>query len=126
MVDRPSPVKDGVMFGSAGSHALRQPRGQSRGASDRDPRHRQHLGRRRARRGRAPTRALHYRQAEHDALWIVSPEEVAAFANAHSASPHRDAAMIRGTGPCMDFHRVGAALQLQQLGFALRCAASAA
>jgi hypothetical protein len=33
--------------------------------------------------------------------------------------------MIRDTGHCMDFHTVGPALQLQQLGFALQCAAQA-
>lgn len=75
-----------------------------------------------AARPRAP---LHYRQAEHDALWIVSPEEVADFAQAHTASPHREAAMVPGVGHCMDFHRYGAALHMQQLAFALHCAAMA-
>ena len=68
---------------------------------------------------------LHYRQAEHDALWIVSPQEVSDFADAHTASPLRDAAMVRGVGHCMDLHRFGEAFHVQQLGFALQCAALA-
>jgi hypothetical protein len=34
-----------------------------------------------------------------------------------------DAAMMRGTGHSMDFHHIGRSLQLQQLAFALQCAA---
>lgn len=68
---------------------------------------------------------VHYRQAEVDHLWIVDEGEVAGFAGALTASPRVDAEMMRGTGHCIDFHRVGAALQLQQLGFALQCAAEA-
>ncbi|HEY5712790.1 MAG TPA: alpha/beta fold hydrolase [Allosphingosinicella sp.] len=66
---------------------------------------------------------VHYRQPEVDKLWIVDENEVGGFGAALTASPRVDAAMVRGTGHCMDFHRVGAALQLQQLGFALQCAA---
>jgi pimeloyl-ACP methyl ester carboxylesterase len=68
---------------------------------------------------------IHYRQAEIDKLWIVDEGEVDGFAAALTSAPRVDAAMMRGTGHCMDFHRVGAALQLQQLGFALQCAAEA-
>lgn len=68
---------------------------------------------------------VHYRQAEYDRLWVVDEGEVAGFAAALSASPRVDAAMMRGTGHCMDFHHVGAAFQIQQLGFALQCAAEA-
>jgi pimeloyl-ACP methyl ester carboxylesterase len=68
---------------------------------------------------------VHYRQAEQDQLWVVDEGEVEAFAHRFTKSPHVDAAMIRDTGHCMDFHTVGPALQLQQLGFALQCAAQA-
>ncbi len=68
---------------------------------------------------------VHYRQAEFDHLWTVDEGEVSGFAAALSAAPRVDAAMMRGTGHCIDFHHVGAALQIQQLGFALQCAAEA-
>jgi pimeloyl-ACP methyl ester carboxylesterase len=65
---------------------------------------------------------VHYRQGEHDRLWIVDQGEVEAFARRFVAAPSVDAAMIRNTGHCMDFHAIGPALQLQQLAFALQCA----
>lgn len=68
---------------------------------------------------------FHYRQAEDDRLWVVDEGEVQGFARALTRSPRVDAAMMRATGHCMDFHYVGAALQLQQLGFALQCASEA-
>jgi len=68
---------------------------------------------------------LHYRQAENDQLWIVDQKQVDGFARAASKAPRVDAAMMRATGHCMDFHRIGAALQVQQLGFALQCAIEA-
>lgn len=68
---------------------------------------------------------VHYRQAEHDALWIVDQGEVDGFVRALSASPRVDAAMVRDTGHCMDLHHIAAAFQLQQLGFALQCGVEA-
>jgi pimeloyl-ACP methyl ester carboxylesterase len=65
---------------------------------------------------------VHYRQAEVDHLWIVDQGEVDGFRRALSKSPRVDAAMMRGTGHCMDFHKIGASFQIQQLGFALQCA----
>ncbi len=65
---------------------------------------------------------VHYRQGEHDRLWIVDRGEIAAFARRFVAAPRVDAAMTPGTGHCIDFHHAGAALHLQQLGFALQCA----
>jgi len=65
---------------------------------------------------------VHYRQAEIDRLWIVDQNEIDGFARALTRAPRVDSAMMRGTGHCIDFHHVGAALQLQQLGFALQCA----
>lgn len=69
---------------------------------------------------------VHYRQADGDHLWIVSEDEVQGFARALTHSPRVDAALMCGTGHCMDFHTVGRALHLQQLGFAVQCAAEAA
>ena len=66
---------------------------------------------------------VHYRQGQDDRLWIVDENEVAGFAEALSASPRVDAGMMRGVGHCIDFHHVAAAFHLQQLGFALQCAA---
>jgi pimeloyl-ACP methyl ester carboxylesterase len=69
---------------------------------------------------------VHYRQAENDRLWIVDQGEVDGFARALKSSPRVDAAMLHGTGHCIDFHYLGPAFQLQQLGFALECANAAA
>lgn len=66
---------------------------------------------------------VHYRQAEFDKLWIVDREQVEGFAAALSSSPLVDARMVQGVGHCIDFHRIGPAFQLQQLGFAMECAA---
>ncbi|WP_310533697.1 alpha/beta hydrolase [Novosphingobium sp.] len=65
---------------------------------------------------------VHYRQAEFDRLWVVDQGEVDAFASALTVSPWVDARLVPGAGHCIDFHRVGPAFQLQQLGFALECA----
>ncbi|HVR91934.1 MAG TPA: alpha/beta hydrolase [Novosphingobium sp.] len=65
---------------------------------------------------------VHYRQAENDKLWIVDEDQITGFAAALTESPRVDAEMISSTGHCMDFHHISAALQLQQLGFALQCA----
>lgn len=66
---------------------------------------------------------VHYRQGEHDRLWINGQREVDEFCRALTASPHVDGAMEQGMGHCLDFHHVSAAFQLEQLAFALRCAA---
>lgn len=67
---------------------------------------------------------VHYRQAEFDRLWIVSEDEVSGFAAAFCTSPMVDGRMVNGSGHCIDHHRFGPALHLQQLGFALGCASS--
>ena len=69
---------------------------------------------------------VHYRQGERDGLWVVDADEIKAFARTLAASPRIDAAMMRGIGHCIDFHRVSSAFHLQQLGFALECAADVA
>ena len=129
MVKLPSEVKDRVIFGPPGSYAPDMPAA-SHAADAAVPRTEildivstwHDVVRGVAARIPVP---LHYRQAEFDALWIVSSEEVSGFAEAHTASPHKDAAMVPGVGHGMDFHRFGAALHVQQLGFALQCAAMA-
>lgn len=68
---------------------------------------------------------VHYRQGEGDRLWIVDQAKVTGFARALAASPRVDAAMLRGTGHCLDFHAIGPAFQLSQLSFALQCGAEA-
>lgn len=68
---------------------------------------------------------VHYRQGEFDRLWIVDQGEVSGFAAALAVAPGVDAAMLHGTGHCMDFHLIAAALHAQQIGFALRCAEDA-
>ena len=65
---------------------------------------------------------VHYRQAEQDHLWVVDASEIEMFGQRFTHAPRVDADMVRNSGHCMDFHTIGAALQLQQLGFALQCA----
>ncbi len=125
-VEMPAPVKDMVMFGPEGSYDTAVVRasdsanaaapkaelldivgGWQRNAPDI------------LRRINVP---VHYRQAEIDRLWIVNQGEVDGFAKALVGAPQVDAAMLCGTGHCIDLHHVGRALQMQQLGFALQCA----
>ena len=68
---------------------------------------------------------VHYRQAAQDNLWIVNEAEIAGFAAAFKRAPRVDAALVPQAGHCIDFHRRGASFQLEQLAFAMGCAASA-
>ena len=68
---------------------------------------------------------VHYRQAEHDHLWVVDRGEVDTFARMLVQSPRVDAALFAGTGHCIDLHHAGPALHLQQLGFAVECGLTA-
>ena len=126
LVEMPPEVKDDVMFGPAGSFAADMPSASHVACTTapkaelvdivstwQDDVH-DVLG--------AITVPVHYRQGEFDKLWIVDEGEVAAFESALSNSSRVDARLVRGTGHCMDFHRVSAAFHLQQLGFALECA----
>ncbi|GAB3114635.1 alpha/beta hydrolase [Pseudomaricurvus hydrocarbonicus] len=65
---------------------------------------------------------VHYRQAANDRLWVVNQQQLDEFRAALIVAPRVDAMLIADTGHCMDFHRIGAALHIQQLGFALQCA----
>jgi pimeloyl-ACP methyl ester carboxylesterase len=66
---------------------------------------------------------VHLRIGEFDALWIADDEQIAEFAAALTSSPSVDAAFFPAAGHAIDYHRVGAAFQTQQLAFALHCAA---
>lgn len=68
---------------------------------------------------------VHYRQAEFEKLWITDAENVISFGGAFSASSVVSAQLFASVGHCIDFHRLGAAFQLEQLAFALRCALKA-
>jgi len=127
LVEMPPVVKDDVMFGPAGSFADEMPAASHIACTTapkaelvdivstwHDNVH-DVLG--------AITVPVHYRQGEFDKLWIVDEGQVAAFEAALCNSRRVDAKLIRGTGHCMDFHRVSAAFHLSQLGFALQCAA---
>jgi pimeloyl-ACP methyl ester carboxylesterase len=65
---------------------------------------------------------VHYRQGEFDGLWIVGETEVRGFGEAFRAAPYVDARLMPGVGHCIDFHRVGATFQKEQLAFAQQCA----
>ena len=125
-VEMPGPVKDQLMFGRQGSFAGTMPAA-SHVANAPVPKAElvdivggwQEQAAAVCARIRVP---VHYRQGEHDQLWVVDQDEIDAFAARFTAARGVDAAMVRGTGHCMDFHTVGAALHLQQLGFALQCA----
>jgi len=125
--DIPSAMKDGVMFGPAGSYHSAMPEASHRADAPapraelvdivstwHDDVH-SILGK--------ISVPVHYRQGEFDHLWIVDQSEVSGFASALKTSPSVDAALVKGAGHCLDFHRVGAGFHLQQIGFALQCAA---
>jgi pimeloyl-ACP methyl ester carboxylesterase len=126
MITLPSELKDSVMFGPDGTFDRSMP--QASHVSDAPvprvelidivttwPRNVRKI----ASRVHVP---VHYRQAEFDRLWIVNNDEVTSFGAAFSNAPDVDARMAISTGHCIDFHRLGGALQLEQLAFALRCA----
>jgi pimeloyl-ACP methyl ester carboxylesterase len=125
-VDMPGPVKDQLMFGPAGSFADAMPAA-SHVADAPVPKAElvdivggwQQQAAAVCANIRVP---VHYRQAEQDHLWIVDQAEIDAFVVRFTAAPQVDAAMVPGTGHCIDFHTIGKALHLQQLGFALQCA----
>ena len=128
-VELPTPMKDQVMFGPEGTHPETMPAA-SHVANTTVP-----LSELLDITGGWPARLreqaakvtvpVHYRQGEHDRLWIVSQEMVDRFANLFTASSDVDAALIRDTGHCIDFHHAGAALQDAQLAFAERTASEA-
>ena len=130
MVELPSALKDAVMFGPAHTFDPPMP-GAGRAADAPVPRAElidivlgwpviaaDILGK-----VRVP---VHYRLGEHDRLWIANDGEVARFVAALSQAPAVDARLLSDTGHCIDFHHCGAALQVDQIEFARRCAATTA
>ena len=127
LVDLPAAVKDQVMFGPEGSfdptmpiasHAANAPAPKAELLSITGAWHgmaREVLGR--------IACPVHYRQAEFDRPWVVDQAEVDEFAAALTAAPLVVSRLMAGVGHCIDFHRIGDAFQLQQLGFVLECAA---
>ena len=125
MIDLPPPLKDQVMFGPDYTFA---PNAKELGhAADAPTPRAELIGITSTWHGAVRPLAaqvqvpVHYRQAEFDHLWIISQDEVDGFGAAFSGSPLVDAALFRDAGHCIDFHRLGAAFQLDQLAFALRC-----
>ena len=121
-VELPTPMKDVVMFGPAGTCSAEMP-----GAS--------HLANRHVPRSeltditggwktRLATVApaiqvpVHYRQGEYEKLWLNSAERIDAFGKLFVNCPKVDAAMTMSAGHCIDFHIVGANFQQSQLDFA--------
>lgn len=124
-VELPAPMKDAVMFGPEATHAPGMPQAShianttvplaelldiTGGWLDRV-----------AGVAGAITVPVHYRQGEHEKLWLNSPERVAAFGRLFAASPRVDARMVADAGHCIDFHLAGAAFQQDQLDFAAAC-----
>lgn len=66
---------------------------------------------------------VQYALAEHDGLWIVDEERLAAFAGAFTAAPWVQARIQGGAGHNLDHHRLSRAFHLGQLAFAAECAA---
>lgn len=124
-IELPVPLKDGVMFGPAWTHDASMPAA-SYVANAPVPRAElidvttTWIESVRATAAKV-TVPVHHRQGEFDALWITNVEEVTAFRAAFVASADVDARLLRSAGHCIDFHRLGAAFQLDQLSFALRC-----
>lgn len=121
-VELPAPMKDAVMFGPEGTHPPGMPQAShianstvplcelldiTGGWMDRV-----------AGIAGAITVPVHYRQGEHEKLWLNSPERVAAFGRLFTRSPRVDAGMVADAGHCIDFHHAGAAFQSAQLDFA--------
>ncbi len=126
MIELPAAAKQAAMFGPAWTYdadaAARSmvadapvPRSELMDIVNWWPKHAFELA------GRVKT-PVHYRQGEYDSLWVANAAEVQRLAEAFTTAVEVDARLFRGAGHCIDFHRLGAALQLEQLAFALRCA----
>ncbi len=65
---------------------------------------------------------VQYALAEYDGLWIATSETVAGFSDRFANAPVVESSLFGAAGHNIDHHRVGRALHLAQLGFALHCA----
>lgn len=61
---------------------------------------------------------VHYGLAEHENLWISTPESVRAFGDAFTSSPRVDAEQVQGVGHNIDHHLGSDAFHQRQLDFA--------
>jgi pimeloyl-ACP methyl ester carboxylesterase len=126
MIDLPSPMKDQVMFGPVETYAEGMPAA-SHPADAPVPRAElidittTWIARVQETASRVLVPVFH-RQAEFDALWVTNAEQVERYAKAFTGAPTVDAKLQPYCGHCIDFHRLSAAFQLEELAFALRCA----
>lgn len=120
-VELPTPMKDQVMFGPPGTYPAEMPAA-SHIANTHVPRNEllditgdyQERQAEIASRIRVP---VHYRQGEHEKLWINGPKIIAAYGSLFVNSPKVDCAMVADAGHCIDFHHAGPAFQRSQLDF---------
>jgi pimeloyl-ACP methyl ester carboxylesterase len=125
MIDLPSPMKDGVMFGPEWTYAPSMPQA-SHPSDTQVPRaelidiNNGWIEKVKSVSAKVSV-PVHHRQAEFDHLWITDAGQVRDFAAAFTSSPLVDCRLVPSAGHCIDFHLAGAGLQLSQLGFALEC-----
>lgn len=123
-VELPTPMKDQVMFGPEGTFASDMPAA-SHIANTSVPRSeltditggwQQRLP------GLAPKVRVpvHYRQGEHEKLWLLDQAMIDGFAALFTTAGHVDAAITRNAGHCIDYHLCGADFQRAQLDFAAK------
>lgn len=126
MIDLPTPMKDQVMFGPAGSYGDDMPTA-SYPSNTLVPKAEllDITGswiESRASVCAAVTLPVHHRQGEFDHLWITDQDQIDRFREGFSSAPSIDTRIQPGSGHCIDFHRAGETFQLSQLAFALECA----
>ncbi|WP_353647416.1 alpha/beta fold hydrolase [Nakamurella sp. A5-74] len=125
MIDLPTPMKDQVMFGPAGSYGPDMPAA-SHPSNALVPKAEllditgTWIAGRAAFCAEVPV-PVHHRQGEFDHLWITDPGQIDSFRTGFTAAPSVDSRIQPGSGHCIDFHRAGAAFQVGQLSFALEC-----
>lgn len=65
---------------------------------------------------------VQYMLAEHDQLWVVTPEQVSLFTDRFAAAPFVEKTLMEGVGHNVDHHLARDVWHQSQLDFALRCA----
>ncbi len=127
MIDLPVPMKDQVMFGPAGSFGDDMPAA-SHPSNTLVPKAELlditggWIERRAEVCGRVAV-PVHHRQAEFDALWVTSQDEIDEFRAGFGSAASIDTALQPGCGHCIDFHNASGEFQESQLDFALAVAA---
>jgi pimeloyl-ACP methyl ester carboxylesterase len=128
-IDLPTPMKDQVMFGPAGSYADDMPAA-SHPSNTSVPRAEllDITGGWIARRAEITARVavpVHHRQGEFDALWVTDQSEVDAYEAGFTSAPSTDFGIQAGSGHCIDFHLASSEFQQGELAFARACAKAA-